>query len=407
MIKRTISFSLIIVLLLLVYQFLITLFKNNHYVTYTISNGDLFNIDEKYIKSNNQDYYLIKVNNKDKNFVFKIENDFNKQKNIVEDIEIIEQDGFYCIGLNLVGKDKYSYPMCVKDNITYSYSSVKDIVNFNNYISNMKDKNYNKYASQSVKKDELGLIINKDYIDDNEIIMIYGYKQINLFYANYSRTFTFSSLDNYKNSYGTLVGNYYLIPKITSLPTFDIYIKYDVIDGIKKEIELPKSISKQSYINGVNDNKLYLFDKSNKEQIEIDPREDKVSIIGKTDKEGITFVNGKEVSISVYDLEKNEVLFEQSRDDYKDIDGEFLMANDYYAIYKKGDYFYKVYKEYQDVPILLFNDSDAKSIKLRNDNIYFIKGDGLYKYNEYGIFGLIYRNEFIYNSDNIYDVYLK
>ena len=407
MIKKTLSFSLIIILLLLVYQFLITMFKNNHYVTYSISNGDLFNIDEKYIKSGKQDYYLIKVNNNDKKFVFKIDNTFNKQKNIVEDVEIIEQDGFYCLGLNLVGNDKYSYPLCNKDNIVYSYNSVKDIINFDSYISKIKDKEYDKYSSQSGKKNELGLTINKDYIDENEIIIIYGYKQINLFYANYSRTFTFSSLDNYKNSYGTLVGNYYLIPKISSLPGFDTYIKYDIIDGIKKEIELPKSISKQSYINGVNDNKLYLFDKSNKEQIEIDPREDKVSVVGSVNKEGITFVNGKEQSISVYDLEKDEILFEPSKDDYSNVDGEFLMANDYYAIYKKGDSFYKVYKEYQDIPILLFNDSEAKNIKLRDDNIYYIKGDGLYKYNQYGIFGLVYRNEFIYNSDNIYDIYLK
>ena len=407
MIKKTISFSFVIILIFLVYQFLVTMVKDNHHVTYSISKDDVFNIDEKYVKNSKQDYYLIKVNSNDNNYVFKIENTFNKQKNIVEDVEIIEQDGYYCLGLNLVGKDKYSYPECIKDGITYSYSSVKDTIDLYDYVSKIKDNNYDKYSSESIKENELGLIINRDYIDNNEIIMVYAYKQIDLLYANYSRSFSFSSLDNYKNLYGTLVGNYYIIPKITSLPTFDIYIKYDVIDGIRREIELPKSITKQSYINGVDNDKLYIFDKSNKEQIEIDPKEDSVKVVGDVDQEGITFVNGKKQPISVYDLEKEEVLFEEKKDNYSFDDGEYIASNSYYAIFKKDDDYYKVYKDYQDTPILLFSDADVKDIKVRDDNVYFMKDNGIYKCNLYGIFGLVYRNEFIYNNDNIYDVYLK
>ena len=41
------------------------------------------------------------------------------------------------------------------------------------------------------------------------------------------------------------------------------------------------------------------------------------------------------------------------------------------------------------------------------DGIYYIKEDTLYKYNEYGIVDLIKREEFKYNSKNIFDVYIK
>jgi len=407
MARKTISFTLIIVLLLLVYQFLFTMVKSSHSITYSISNGDLFTIDEKYTKDDDKDYYLIKVSNKDNKYVFKLDNMFNKQKNIVEGIEKFEQDGYNCIALDLIGTDKFSYPECYKDNITYSYNSIKDKIDFGDFIYNIKDENREKYEAESVKENELGLIVNKGYIDENEIIMVYGYKQIALFYTYYSRVFSFSNMDNYKNNYGTLVGNYYLIPKITSLPTFETYVKYDVIDGIKREINLPTSISKQAYINGVNDNKLYLFDKSNKRQFEIDPYKDNVSIVGTIDEEGITFVDGKKQHISVYDLEKNEVIFENKKETYSNFDGNYLASNDYYTIFTKGNDFYKVYKEFPDVNLLLFSESDTKEIKLKGDNIYFIKENGIYKYNNYGVFGLIFRNEFIYNSDNIYDVYIK
>ena len=407
MIKKIISFTLIIVLLLLVYQFIFTMVKDNHHVTYSINNGDLFNIDEKYTKNGKQDYYLIKVTNNDKNFVFKLNNAFNKQKNIVRDIETIEHEGYYCIGLKLVGDDNYSFPECVKDGVTYSYNSVKNIIDFNDYINKTKGKDYERYNSESNKKNELGLMVNRDYIDSNEIIMVYSYKQIALFYSEYSRSFSFSSMDNYKNTFGTLVGNYYMIPKMTSLPTFETYIRYDVIDGIKKEIDLPTSISKQAYINGVNDNKLYLFDKSNKQQFEIDPYSTDVKIIGTTEQDGVTFINGKKESISVYDLDKNNVYFEDKKENYKNIDGEYITSTDYYAIFKKDNNYFKVYEEFQDTPILLFNKQNVSNIKLKEDNLYFIEENGIYKYNDYGIFGLVYRNEFIYNNDNIYDVYLK
>ena len=407
MIKRTISFSLIIILFLLVYQFLFTIVKDNHYVKYTIENGDIFNIDEKYTKDDSKDYYLIKVSSDDKNFVFKLNNVFNKQKNIVKDVVVIEKGEYYCIGLDLVGDDNYSFPECEKDGITYSYNSVKDIIDFDEYIKKTKGKDYDRYNTESIKKNELGLIVNRSYIDDNEVVIVYGYKQMDLLYSNYSRTFSFSTMDNYKNTYGTLVGKYYMVPKITSLPTFSTYIRYDVVDGIKKEIELQTSVSKQSYINGVNDNKLYLFDRSSKIQLEIDPYSESVKEIGNTDNEGITYVNGKKESISVYDLEKMDVFFENKKDDYPSLDGEYITSNNYYAIYKKNDSYYKVYKEFQDSPILMFKQSDVKNIKVRDDNVYFIKDNGIYKYNEYGIFGLVFRNEFIYNYDNIYDIYLK
>ena len=114
MIKKTISFTLIILLMLLVYQFVVNLAKSSHYVTYKIDKGELFNIDEKYNKEKGKDYYLIKVTNNDKNFVWKVENKFNKQKNIVSDIEIFEQDDYYCLGLVFVGDKYYSYSSGVK-----------------------------------------------------------------------------------------------------------------------------------------------------------------------------------------------------------------------------------------------------------------------------------------------------
>ena len=408
MVKRTISFTLIILALFLVYQYLITMMKNKHDITYYINNGEeSFTIDEKYIKENGNDYYLIKVTKDDKKFVYKVENEFNKQKNIVEDLEIFEQDGYYCMGLNLVGSGKYSFPTCEKDDVLYSYNSLKDKLDFDDYISKIEDDNIERYSKDSSKTIDSVYLINREYFDKNEIMMIYGYKQMSLQYFSFSRSFTFSSLDNYKNTYGALVGNYYVIPRLNSLATYSNMIKYDVIDGIKKEIPLPVDVSKQSYVMGVHDNKLYIFDNSNKRQLEIDPYNDEVKIVGNINEEGFTYVNGEKKSISVYDLDKEVVKFEDNIDDYSSIEYDSIIKGDYYAVYKKDNNYYLVYKEFTDSPILLFSGMDIHNIIIKGDNVYYIKENTIYKCNKYGTIEMVSGNEFIYNYENIFDVYLK
>ncbi len=407
MVKKTISFTLIILLLLLVYQFVVNLAKSSHYITYTITKEDkLFNVDEKYIKEDGKDYYLIKVSDKDNNFIWRLDNTFNKQKNIIEDVKIIEQDGYYCLGLSFVGKKYYAYPECIKDNSLMSYSSVKDKVNLKSFVSKITDKNKEKYSTDSSKRTEELLIVNKDYLDEKEALLIYSYKLMSLHYLNYARNFSFSNSDNYKNEYGALVGKYYVIPRLTSLPTINTFMKYDIVDGIKKEITLPMTISKLSYINGVYDNKLYVFDKSDKRQFEIDPYTDEVTLIGTVDEEGITVINGKKEKISVYDLEKNKVEFSADLTPYSEIDYDQIYVDDDYAVYTKNGDFYKVYNGYENIPIYLFTEPNAHNVRVTNGNVYYVKDNSIYKHNVYGSFVLASRNEFVHNYDNIFDIYV-
>ena len=237
--------------------------------------------------------------------------------------------------------------------------------------------------------------------------MVYNYKQISLHYPTYSRSFSFSTMDNYKNEYGTLVGNYYVIFKTTSLPTIKTFVKYDVIDGIKNEISLPIEMSKQIYVNGIHDNKLYVFDKSNKRQFEINPKTDEVNIVGTTEQEGVNFVNGEKQPISVYDLDASNVVFTEGKEAYSSIDSDFMYVNGKYAVYAKNGYVYKVYKEFIDDPVFLFYEAEAKELKAKGNNIYYIKDDTIYKHNTYGSYPLAIKNELKYNYENMYDVYLK
>ena len=55
----------------------------------------------------------------------------------------------------------------------------------------------------------------------------------------------------------------------------------------------------------------------------------------------------------------------------------------------------------------LFVEDDAKEIKVKNNSIYYVKDDSIYRYNKYGKVKLITRNELKYNYENVFDVYIK
>lgn len=406
MIKKVISFTMIFLIMLLVYQFFVNKVKSSHFIKYSIEKENSFSVEEKYIKNSKEDYYLFKISDKNNNvFLFDVDNNFNKQKEVIEDVYEIEQNGYYCVAPIYLNNKYYTYPLCVKDNILYSYSSVKDIVDFSEYMKKIKDDNREKYFKESSKVEEEGIILNKDYFDDNEALLIYNYKLVSIHFSTFNRTLSFSNVGNYKNTYGTMVGKYYMIPKLSNLAYFDVYYKYDVEMGVNEEISLPKSISKQSYLNGVYNDKLYIFDKSNLVQYEIDPKNNSVKEIGNEKEEGFAFRNGKEEKISVYDLNKENIIFSRDLSVYSKISYDNIYVDNKYAIYEKDGNYYKVYNEYVDNPIFLFKDENINYAEFRYGNLYYVKDNSIYKYNEYGSYIMAINNEFKFNYDNIFDVY--
>ena len=404
--RRTISFTMILSAIFFIYQFAVNYLKSGHFISYTIETSSIFSIDEKYTKNKNDDYYLINVNVDDKSFIFDIDNYFNKQRKIVKDVKVYNNDNLYCLSLIFI--DKYSSePICYKDDKLLSYYYSKNNYDLNEYVSSIPSFELNKYDKDSEKKKVDNIIVYSDNLFEDEILSLYEHKKVHFMKKYYNRSFIFSNRDNYKNTLGTIVDDYYVIPRYTGEPTIKSFVKYEIIGGIKREFKANYEISKQSYVNGVYDGKLYIFDKSNMKQYQIDPKNETVTITGDEEHEAFAFINGEEKRVSVYDLNSNEVKFSKKYDEYKDIDYDDIFINNYYAIYRKGDNFYKVYLDYIDKPILLFNESGAKEVKLVEDSLYYIKGDKIFRYSKYGIQTLIVCDELKYNYENVFDIFIS
>ena len=142
-------------------------------------------------------------------------------------------------------------------------------------------------------------------------------------------------------------------------------------------------------------------------QYEIDPATETVNVTGDVNTKAFAYLNGKREEVSVYDMAKDKITFSEKYDIYNEHACEKIYATKKYAICVKDNNFYKIYEKYPNVPILLFNAQNAKEIRLKNDNIYYIIDDSIYRYNDFGNVVLATKKEIKHNSDNVFDIYFE
>ena len=407
MIKKIITFSLLLLFLTLLLEFSINYFKTSHHVEYDISG---YMVEEDYIKKSGKDYYLIKASKDGKEYIFNAQNEFNKNEKIIKEIIPYDTDDISCATI-IYTNNSSSTPLCYKDKILHSYISVENEPGMSEYL-----KQLNKYAEDKITSSDESYVfayneIYKNNLYKNEDIIMYNYKNIIKINGERTMTFDFSNKDVFKNEYGTLVGKYYVIPKMRNSIEFSHYLIVDLEKETVEEIDLARevsaNISSQMYVNGIYNSNLYIFDKSNLVQYEINPGKGEIKVVGNKDKKGIVYKNGQEEEIGVYTLNNEKVKFTENYDAYKEIDYDQIFLTSNGAVYVKDGVFYKVYNNYLKNPICLFEAKNVQDIKVKEDNIYYINDQFLYRYNDYGNVKILKREQFKYDYTNIYDVYFE
>lgn len=404
--KKIFGFVVVLGLLFLIFQLGVTFFKNSHSISYQIKiNDKKISIDEEYIKTKNEDYYFFKLKLGNDYFVFDINNTFNKQKKIINNIKIYQKDELTCISPVYINKVNDAEIICNVNGLQTSYTEViknYDLDEFSNSIDNFDLDKYTSFDT-SITIDKLR--IYKDNLYEDENLIIYDYKELIKVTNKIRRKIEFSNYDVYNNEMGILIGRKYIVPNFNNRPEYDSFLIIDILNEKKETLDFAKSISTNLYINGVVDDKLYFFDKSNLVQYEIDPDKNSYRIVGNKVTNG-QYYDGQWSTRNIYNFYSQELKFNELypiKDNYV----KAFETSKYYYYYNNSNEFYKVYKNALDNPIYLFKDEDLKEVQVINDCIYFIDENILYRYDESGIKQLVKNNEFKYNYKNIYGVYYK
>lgn len=406
--KKTITILILLVFLFLGFEFGINFFKQGHETSYKIYVDDIiFNIVETY-HGNEDDYYLINIENDKEKFFYTVKNNYNKQKQIIDKIEYFKDENNICI-YPVLTNGKGLYLECTHDNKFYTASSYFDKDFVLKIGSILKEKGYDLYKNiDTEKNDKYGnSTIYTNNLIESDTVILWTYKGINTINFKRNNAINLLSFDKYENNHGYLVDGYYIFPNYLSSKVLE-FSSVNVINLNKMEkqvIDIGYVLSSDTYINGVVDDKLYYTDPSNLLQIEINPKNKNARLVGSRDIGG-TLYNGKWQNVNIYDFSQNKILFQK---EVLDINFSYLQIIETYSSYyfynSKGEV-YQLSKNNLTSPILLFKQEGLNNFNVIDDTIYYVKDNTLYYYrHEDGIVPIVVNNDLRYNSKNRISIY--
>lgn len=411
--KRAISISVLFVVLFFIFQWGLIFFKKGHEVVYSVFFQDqTFQVTEKYQKKQG-DYYDVMIENQNNTYYYVFQNEFNKQKRIVEKIEYYEENDYSCI-FPILEQNEGTYLQCIQNDKIYTSTSFPNQDFISRIETDLEEKGYSLHTNIDLETTEklINTTIYTNNLLDHDIITLWDYKGIQVIKIDEFDIRTVLGFDKYENSHGYLVDKYYIVPEYLSTKVLE-FSEVTVIDLDTLEyntIKLNYTLSSNTYMNGVIDHKLYYTDPSNLLQIEVNPSKKSSRLIGSKELGGQIY-NGAWEDINIYDFVNSTITFQE------EIPNEIIQQYSYLEMIE-GDYsyyftnqngeVYQVPKEHLDVSILLFQASNLSNVKVVQDTIYYVVDNTVYYFHPTsGKIPILSNNELRYNTKNRIDVFRK
>ena len=411
--KRVTSILVLLILLFFIFQWGFVFFKKGHEVTYQVFVEDkVFEVYEIYQKEYGDTYNII-IKNENDVYSYLIPNEYNKQKKIIKKIEYYNENNISCI-YPVLENEEGTYLECINSGRVYTDTSFPD----QTFISKIKaDLLENGYSiSTTVNYEDTtvvgGSTIYSEALLSSDIISLWNYKGIEIIGKDDSGVRGVLDFDKYENKHGYLVGKYYIVPNYLSSKVQE-FSSVTIIDLQSKEtekLELNYTLSSDTYINGVINEKLYYTDPSNLLQVEINPAKKNTRLIGSKELGGQLYQGGWK-DVNIYDFVTSKLLFEEeilSEVTEKYSYQQIIESDNNYYFYTNSGEVYRVSKNQLDTPVLLFQISNINNVKVVENTVYFVSYDTLYYFEEgKGIVPVLKNNELRYNTLNRIDVYRK
>lgn len=409
--KRVISILMTLILLFFIYQLVLTYFKSGHEISYQVFYNDkTFDIREIYSKDL-AGSYDVEIKKDGETYYYVLQNQYNKQKRIIKNIEYYEKDNITCIYPILLDNSG-SYLQCSKNNQRYSNYALNDDF-INEVYDDLKLKGYYNHESNINQTEKLSnSTIYSNNLVENDYIALWNYKGIQIISNDNLIIRNTLNYDKYENKHGYLVDKYYVVPDYlnSKVSEFSMVKLINMENGSVESLKLEYTLSSDTYINGVVDNKIYYTDPVNLLQIEINPANSNNRLIGNKELGAQLYENGNWKVVSIYDFVNKKVLFSDTPEELKakyDYE-EIAASNDSYYFYNRKGEVYQIPKMHLDVSILLFKTDGLNNFKVVGNTVYYVMGDTLYYFNlTDGAVPILKNNELRFNKFNRIDIYRK
>ena len=385
---------LVIFLLVLVYFGYRILIKE-HEVSYTI---DKYKIKEHFYINKNHYYDLII--SKDKlNYTYTLDKNLSKEKRIIKEIKTYKSNNLVCI-VPIYKENIELNVYCNLDNEEVSNDYLIKTYNNDFKIIKKKIKKYKiKYPSnKNIYKKYKKNTVFQNNILDNYNYYIWNYKGILVLNNKELKYQKILNYDLYDNIMAVSIDRYYVLFENTDVNGIKNIYYYDSKNKKLNTFKLKEKLSKDSYINGVVDNYIYVTDRKNKKEYKINILKKIITQVD-DDINYITYQNNKKKELSKSDFFMNDQYF----DNTYTVDNKIKDNNYYY--YYKNNRIYKSLDTNKKHSKLLLELEDIKEWKVYNDIIVIMAKDTIYQYTEKeGLRKIVKSNELKYNYKNIYKI---
>ena len=355
---------LILIVVIVIILLSKVIYKNK--INYKIkSDNKVFKINQ--LKTDSKYYIEISYNNK----IYPLDIDYtSKKRKIIKDIYYFKDKKYECI-LPIFSNNSYIDMMCYKDKVIYNYSSIKgNDTKLDKYIKSIKIYDINKYKDNKTVENIVDGIKFYNNLDKN--IYITNYRGI----TSKDKSIDLFNSDIYNKPLSVFINNYYLIADYNKLDRYEFNEFYLVnLDNYNTfKIKYKDNISFDSYIQGIVDNKIYLYDIDNEKQYEIDYNSKKIKLIS-NDKVKY-YNNGKWENISISKANSKIYFNYESLDNIFDYDYVYETDTKYYLLKIDND-IYKLYLTYkQNTNIIKYLiDIETYDIIVNDTYLYYVYND--------------------------------
>lgn len=396
-IKKKIKIIIILFFIILLIPFFKKMFMKKYNIIYE---KNKYIINEIYKYENKNHNYEINIKNKEYEITYLLNEKFNKNKKIIENIKVYNEDDITCL-LPLYKKDVELKLYCLKNNMQVSNYYLKDNKSYKKILNKAKKYDLKKYELGKSTKKVKNLIIYFNNIDEEDIFTVWDYKGINVLEKDKSNYIKILNYDLYDNIKSIIYDDYYVLFENNNVEGIKNIYYYDLIKNKLKVYNPDILLSKNFYINGVVDNLIFVTDIKTKKEYTINLRKKEIEQINKAN-EYITYKNNKIIKITKSDYFMEEQLFSNKKYLNKKISKEELINENNIYYYLEENNFYRQIKNREKE--LLFTLKDIKDWKIINGNILVLSDDIVYIYKENsGLKPIIQSNELKYNYKNIVD----
>jgi len=346
----------------------------------------------------NKDNYYIEIKTDKNIYPIRIHNDIMKKRKIVKDIYLYKDKNIECI-LPIINDELLIDMMCYKDELLYDYHAlVGENYSLDKYVNSIKIYNINNFKNKEINKKTIGTVKYNIFNNFNNIVAITTYKgliineeEINIF-----------KKDIYNNNLSVFIDKYYIIADYEKKYSFNNFYIVNLDNKKIAKLESKNDISYDSYIQGIVDDKIYLYDKDNENQYEINIKENKIKIVSSNNY--IKYYNNKKWEKMNKTKANKEIYF-----DYETLDNDFTSydyveeVDNYYYLYKKDGISYKLYRvDKNNINIYKYIiDVPTTNIYFKDNYLYYVYKDKLYYYSDSTGLKIILENSELEFNDTI------